>query len=160
MRSAIRPTAYCVAVLTAGLALTGCTGTQPDAAPASSSTGATSTGAASTGASSTAASSGAAGVGTDSEETKKWCATYSAIAANLGSMGQTPEEAKAGLKLLATFDRLWVSAGQLELVTQDEVDANRATVSDYGEIMKLVADGATEEEIRAADQVHCGDREA
>ncbi len=54
------------------------------------------------------------------------------------------------MALLATFDNLWVSAGELQLVTADEVAANRSAGTGYAEVMQLVADGASEEEVRAA----------
>jgi hypothetical protein len=68
----------------------------------------------------------------------------------LGALGQTPEDAATGIGLMATFDRLWLSAGQLGLVTPEEVEANRAAGKGYGGIMQMVADGASDEEVRAA----------
>ena len=97
-----------------------------------------------------ASAAGAPNLGSDPADSAKWCEAYAAIAANLAALGQTPEDAASGVGLLTTFDRLWLSAGQLGLVTPEEVEANRAAGKGYGEIMALVADGASEEEIRAA----------
>ena len=133
MRSTIRIAVHCAAVLTAALALSACTGDESAAAPAAP-----------------AASSAAPIPGTDPADSAQWCEAYAAIAANLAALGQTPEDAASGVGLLATFDRLWLSAGQLGLVTQEEVEANRAAGRGYGEIMQMVADGASDEEIRAA----------
>jgi hypothetical protein len=68
----------------------------------------------------------------------------------LAALGQTPEDAASGVRLLVTFDSLWLTAGQIGLVTPEEVEANRAAGKGYGGIMQMVADGASDEEIRAA----------
>ena len=131
MRStSFRVAAHCLAALTAALALSACTGDEPAAAPGISATD--------------------AAAGTSPGGITQWCEAYGAIAANLGALGQTPEDAATGIGLLVTFDRLWLSAGQLGLVTPEEVEANRAAGQGYGGIMQMVADGASEEEIRAA----------
>lgn len=130
MRSTTRFAVRCAAALTAALALSACTGDNPSAAPATPDSD--------------------SAQGTDPANTTEWCEAYSAIAANLGALGQTPEDAASGIGLLVTFDRLWLSAGQLGLVTPEEVEANRAAGQGYGGIMQMVADGASDEEIRAA----------
>ena len=79
-----------------------------------------------------------------------WCEAYAAIATNLGGLGPTAEDAASGVALLATFDQLWTTAGELQMVTQSEAAANRTAGRAYAEIMQMVADGASEEDVLAA----------
>ena len=130
MRSTtFRVAAHCLAALTTALALSACTGDQRAAAPGTSAIDA---------------------AGTNPGGITQWCDAYGAIAANMAALRQTPEDAASGVGLLVTFDRLWLSAGQLGLVTPEEVEANRAAGRGYSGIMQMVADGASEEEIRTA----------
>ena len=139
MRSTtFRVAAHCLAALTTALALSACTGDQRAAAPGTPAIDA---------------------AGTNPGGITQWCDAYGAIAANMAALRQTPEDAASGVGLLVTFDRLWLSAGQLGLVTPEEVEANRAAGRGYSGIMQMVADGAGEEEIRSGPgQVHSVDR--
>ena len=131
MRPMSRRAGWCVAALTAALSLSACTSDGPSAAPPTA--------------------QGTADGATGADDTTRWCAAYAGIATNLGALGAAPEDATAGISLLATFDRLWISAGELGLVTAEEVAANRTAVAGYTEVLQMVADGASEAEVRAAD---------
>lgn len=83
--------------------------------------------------------------------TLQWCDTYIGLSGNLGSLGESAADAKKGLALLNTFEQLWVSAGDLGMITNQQVKANRDTVAAYREVMEIVANGGTEQQIRTAD---------
>ena len=134
MRPTFRRADWCVAALTVALSLTACTNDDPSAAPPTP-----------------AAPQATSGEATAADDTTSWCAAYAGIATNLGALGGTPEDATSGISLLATFDRLWISAGELGLVTAAEVAANRTAVAGYTEVLQMVADGASQEEVQAAD---------
>jgi hypothetical protein len=83
--------------------------------------------------------------------TATWCQTYIALTGNLGSLGESAEDAKTGLALLPTFAQLWRTAGTMGIITAEETQANVDTVEAFGKVLKVVADGGTDEQVKQAD---------
>lgn len=74
----------------------------------------------------------------------EWCNAYTVITTVLSEGTTSPDKAKKAILGLDRYAELWKTAGQGEMLTPDEVNANLRAIAAYRTVLNLVAAGEPE----------------
>jgi hypothetical protein len=74
----------------------------------------------------------------------QWCNAYTVITTVLSQGTTGPDQAKKAILGLDRYAELWKTAGQGELLTPEEVNANLRAIAAYRTVLNLVAKGEPE----------------
>jgi hypothetical protein len=80
----------------------------------------------------------------------EWCNSYAAITSVLAQSGTTIAGAPTALQALARYAQLWKLAGDAEILSPDETNANLRAVFVYRKVIALIAGGSTENSAEVA----------
>jgi hypothetical protein len=99
-------------------------------------------------------SSAATSASPSADALQEWCNSYSSISSVLAESGTTSSGAGKALLALDRFAKLWQLAGEAEILSPDETNANLRAVIVYRDVIQLLADGADENgpEVTAAKE--------